>query len=155
MPNIELDARDRAILHALQENGRLTNAELADRVGLSPSACLRRVRLLEDSGLVAGYAMILDQKACGLPGTAFVFITLDQQGRQALDAFEAAVRAVPEIPECHLLAGQSDFLVRVVYRDAADLERIHTDVLTRLPGVMRVNSTLALREVKRTTALPV
>ena len=151
----DLDSRDRAILRVLQEDGRLSNVELADRVGLSPSACLRRVRLLEESGLIAGFAMILDQKACGFPGTAFVSITLDQQGRQALDAFEEAVRAVPEIPECHLLAGQSDYLVRVVYRDAADLERIHTEILTRLPGVVRVNSTMALREVKRTTALPV
>ena len=150
-----LDKIDIAILRTLQEDGRITNAALAETVGLSPSACLRRVRILEDSGLVAGYAMILDQKACGLPGTAFVFITLDQQGRQALDAFEDAIKAVPEIPECHLLAGQSDFMVRVVYRDAADLERIHTEILTRLPGVMRVNSTMALREVKRTTALPV
>jgi len=155
MQTIDLDARDRAILRALQSNGRLTNSELADRVGLSPSACLRRVRLLEESGLIAGYAMILDQRACGLPGTAFIFITLDQQGRQALDAFEDAIRAIPEIPECHLLAGQSDYMIRVVYRDAADLERIHTDILTRLPGVVRVNSTMTLREVKRTTELPV
>jgi Lrp/AsnC family leucine-responsive transcriptional regulator len=151
----DLDARDRAILRVMQQDGRLTNAELAERVGLSPSACLRRLKLLEDSGLVAGYAMILDQKACGLPGTAFVFITLDQQGRQALDTFEAAVRGVPEILECHLLAGASDYLVRVVFRDAADLERIHTEILTRLPGVVRVNSTLTLREVKKTTRLPV
>lgn len=151
----DLDARDRAILRVMQQDGRLTNAELAERVGLSPSACLRRLKLLEESGLVAGYAMILDQKACGLPGTAFVFITLDQQGRQALDTFEAAVRGVPEILECHLLAGASDYLVRVVFRDAADLERIHTEILTRLPGVVRVNSTLTLREVKKTTRLPV
>jgi Lrp/AsnC family transcriptional regulator, leucine-responsive regulatory protein len=150
----DLDARDRAILSALQANGRLTNAELADRVGLSPSACLRRVRQLEDSGLVAGYAMILDQKACGFPGNAFVFVSLDQQGRQALDAFEAAVEMVPEIVECYLLAGQSDYLIRVVHRDAADLERIHTEIITRLPGVTRVNSTLALRTVKKTTELP-
>jgi DNA-binding Lrp family transcriptional regulator len=155
MRTSDLDSRDRAILRVLQEDGRLSNAELADRVGLSPSACLRRVRILEESGLVAGYAMILDQKACGLPGTAFVFITLDQQGRQALDAFEEAIKAVPEIPECQLLAGQADYLVRVVYHDAADLERIHTEILTRLPGVVRINSTLTLREVKRTTRLPV
>lgn len=154
MPIANLDALDRAILRFLQEHGRMANAELAARVGLSPSACLRRVRALEESGLVAGYAMVLDQKACGLPGNAFVFITLDQQGRQALDAFERAVRVVPEIVECHLLAGQSDYLVRVVHRDAADLERIHTEILTRLPGVVRVNSTLALRTVKRTTRLP-
>lgn len=151
----DLDARDRAILNALQEDGRLSNAELAARVGLSPSACLRRVRLLEESGLVAGTAMILDQKACGLPGNALVFITLDQQGRQALDDFEAAVARVPEIVECYLLAGQSDYLVRVVHRDSADLERIHTSILTRLPGVVRVNSTVSLRTVKRTTRLPI
>lgn len=155
MREIEIDERDRAILRVLQQDGRLTNAELAERVGLSPSACLRRLRRLEDSGLVAGYALILDQKAWGLPGTAFVFITLDQQGRQALDAFEAEVSKVPEIVECYLLAGQSDYLVRVVHRDAADLERIHTRIITRLPGVMRVNSTLALRTVKKTTELPV
>ncbi len=151
----EIDARDRAILRALQQNGRLTNADLAAMVGLSPSACLRRVRLLEEGGLISGYAMLLDQKGCGLPGNAFVFIALDQQGRQALDDFEAAIRDVPEILECYLLAGQSDFLVRVVYRDAADLERIHTEILTRLPGVVRVNSTLTLRTVKKTTALPI
>ena len=151
----DLDSRDRAILRALQRNGRLTNAELAQMVGLSPSACLRRVRLLEEAGLISGYAMLLDQKACGLPGNAFVFITLDQQGRQALDAFEGAIRNIPEVLECHLLAGQSDFLVRIVYRDAADLERIHTEILTRLPGVVRVNSTLSLRTVKKTTELPV
>lgn len=142
-------------MRALQRNGRLTNAELAEQVGLSPSACLRRVRQLDESGLVAGYALILDQKACGLTGTAFVFVTLDQQGRRALDAFEAAVAAIPEIVECYLLAGQSDYLLRVVYRDAADLERIHTEIVTRLPGVTRVNSTLALRTVKKTTELPV
>lgn len=150
----DIDARDRAILRALQKDGRLTNAELAGRVGLSPSACLRRVRILEEAGLVSGYAMLLDEKACGLPGTAFVFVTLDQQGRQALDAFETAVGRVPEILECYLLAGQSDFLLRVVYADAGDFERIHTDILTRLPGVVRVNSTLSLRTVKKTTELP-
>lgn len=155
MRTTDLDSRDRAILRALQRDGRLSNAELAAMVGLSASACLRRVRLLEEAGLIAGYAMLLDQRTCGLPGNAFVFITLDQQGRQALDDFETAIRHVPEILECYLLAGQSDFLVRVVYRDAADLERIHTDILTRLPGVVRVNSTLTLRTVKKTTELPV
>ena len=155
MRTSDLDARDRAILRALQRNGRLANAELAGMVGLSPSACLRRVRLLEEAGIIQGYAMLLDPRTCGLPGTAFVFVTLDQQGRQALDAFEAAVRTVPEILECYLLAGQSDFLVRVVYADAGDFERIHTEILTRLPGVVRVNSTLSLRTVKKTTELPV
>ncbi len=150
-----LDTRDRAILRELQADGRLTNAELAERVGLSASACLRRVRLLEERGLIAGYAMILDQRACGLPGTAFVSIALEEQGRAALDRFEHAAAQAPDILECHLLAGQADYMVRVVYRDAADLERIHSEILTQLPGVTRVQSTLSLRTVKKTTALPV
>lgn len=124
-------------------------------VGLSASACLRRVKLLEERGLIAGYVAILDPRACGLNGTAFVHIALAEQGREALDAFERAVARVPQILECHLLAGQSDYLVRVVYRNAADLERIHTETLTQLPGVRRVQSTLTLRTVKHTTALPI
>ena len=153
--HLSIDTMDRAILLAMQRDGRLTNAELAERVGLSPSACLRRVRLLEERGLIASYAAILDQRACGLPGTAFVHISLEQQGRAALDAFERAIARVPEILECHLLAGQADYLVRVVYRDAGDLERIHSETLTQLPGVTRVQSTLTLRTVKKTTALPI
>lgn len=149
------DAKDRAILRLLQSEGRLSNAELAERVHLSPSACLRRVRALEESGLVAGYAMLLDQKRAGFDGTAFVQVTLDGQGRAALDAFEAAVKQVPQILECWLLAGQADYLLRIVYRDTADLERMHAEILTQLPHVVRVQSTLTLRSVKKTTMLPV
>ena len=157
MPSLDpnLDDRDRAILKLLQEDGRLTNLELATRINLSPSACLRRVKLLEDRGLISRYVMLLDEKAAGLAGTAFVLVTLDQQGRAALDAFEAAIQRHPEVTECCLLAGAADYMVRVVYADSADFERIHTDILTQLPGVVRVQSTLALRTVKRTTALPV
>lgn len=151
----DIDARDRAILRILQQDGRITNSELADRVNLSPSACLRRVKLLEESGLVKGTVMLLDETAAGVPGTAFVFVTLDQQGRQSLDAFEQAVGAHPEILECYLLAGSADYLLRIVFADTADFERIHRNALTTLPGVVRVQSTLALRTVKRTTALPV
>jgi DNA-binding Lrp family transcriptional regulator len=99
--------------------------------------------------------MLLDEAAAGLPGTAFVFVTLDQQGRHSLDAFEAAVAKHPEILECYLLAGTADYLLRIVFADTADFERIHRNALTTLPGVVRVQSTLALRTVKRTTALPV
>jgi len=151
----EIDERDRAILRELMREGRLTNGELAERVHLSASACLRRVRLLEESGLIAGYVMLLNPGAAGLPGVAFVFVTLDQQGRASLDRFEADAGRHAEIIECYLLAGSADYLLRIAYRDAADFERIHTDILTRLPGVARVQSTLALRTVKRTTALPV
>lgn len=152
---IELDDRDRLILRLLQGEGRLSNAELAERVALSPSACLRRVRLLEESGLISRYVMLLDEARVGLPGVAFVQVTLDQQGRGALDAFERAALQHDEILECYLLAGAADYLVRIAYRDSADLERIHTAVLTRMPGVVRVHSTLALRTVKKTTALPI
>jgi DNA-binding Lrp family transcriptional regulator len=151
----DLDDRDRAILRALMANGRLTNVELAEKVHLSPSACLRRVKLLEDSGLIQGYVMLLDPVAAGLAGAAYVSVTLEQQGRATLDRFEHDVRRHPEIIECYLLAGASDYLLRVAFRDARDFERIHTDILTQLPGVSRVQSTLALRTVKKTTALPV
>jgi DNA-binding Lrp family transcriptional regulator len=154
MPIEEIDDRDRAILRELMRDGRLTNADLAERVHLSPSACLRRVRALEESGLIAGYAMLLDPAAAGLPGADFISVTLDQQGRAALDRFEAQVRRHPEIIECYLLAGAADYLLRVAYRDAHDFERIHTEIITRLPGVSRVQSTMTLRTVKKTTALP-
>ncbi len=150
-----MDDKDRAILRLLQQDGRLANADLAERVHLSASACLRRVRLLEEAGIVSGYAALLEPKAVGLPAVAFVFVTLDQQGRAALDRFEAAVSRHPEIMECYLLAGAADYLLRIAYDDASDFERVHTAILTQLPGVVRVQSTLALRTVKKTTALPV
>ena len=151
----EIDARDRAILRILQDHAGITNAELAERVNLSPSACLRRVTLLEERGLMRAKVTLLDEDALGLSGTAFISVTLDQQGRDSLDQFEAAVAAHPEILECYLIAGSADYLLRVVYADTADFERIHRAVVTRLPGVVRVQSTLALRTVKRTTALPI
>jgi Lrp/AsnC family transcriptional regulator, leucine-responsive regulatory protein len=154
-PLLPLDERDRAILRLLQEDGRLANADLAMRINLSPSACLRRVKLLEERGLISRYVMLLDEKKAGLSGTAFVLVTLDQQGRAALDTFEEAIQKHPEVTECCLLAGAADYMVRVAYADSADFERIHTEILTQLPGVVRVQSTLALRTVKRTTALPV
>ena len=151
----DLDDRDRAILRELMAEGRLTNADLAERVHLSASACLRRVKLLEEAGFISGYVMLADPERLGLPGVAYVLITLDQQGRASLDAFERAVTRHPEILECYLLAGTADYLVRVAFRDAAHFERIHTDVLTQLPGVSRLQSTMTLRMVKKTTALPV
>ncbi|MDR3375620.1 MAG: Lrp/AsnC family transcriptional regulator [Ancalomicrobiaceae bacterium] len=152
---MQLDDRDRQILAELQTDGRLTNAELAEKVHLSPSACLRRVNLLLDGDLVAGTHLVLDQAEAGFTGTAYVSITLANQDRERLDAFEAKVRHIAQIQECYLLAGQSDYLLRVIFRDVADLERLHSEVLTRLPGVVRVQSNLTLRTVKRTTRVPV
>ena len=110
---------------------------------------------MEESGLIAGYVMLLDTARANMPGVAFVSVTLKDQGRSTLDKFETAAQRYPEISECYLIAGPADYVLRVVYRDSADFERIHTKVLTQLPGVMRVQSALTLRTVKRTTALPI
>jgi DNA-binding Lrp family transcriptional regulator len=149
------DATDRAIMRALQEGGRLSNIELAARVNLSPSACLRRVQILERSGAIAKYVALLDPHVLDLTGIAIVFVTLDRMSRRDMEAFEKAVLRSTEIQECFLIAGSNDYLVRVIYRDSVDLERIHTDILMKLPGVVRTQSTLVLRTVKKTTALKV
>ncbi len=154
MQDVELDDRDYRILDELQRDGALTNAELAERVNLSPSACLRRVNLLKESGLIEGTHLILDQAKAGFKGTAYLFIALKGQDRDTLDKFEAAMTKVPHVLECYLLAGEYDYLLRVVFRDMEDLERLHSEVITRLPGVERVHSTLTLRSVKRITSLP-
>ncbi len=119
-----------------------------------PSACLRRVNLLKESGLVEGTHLLIDQNKAGFKGTAYLFIALKGQDRDTLDTFEAAMTKVPHIMECYLLAGSSDYLLRVVFRDMEDLERLHSEIITRLPGVERVQSTLTLRTVKRVTRLP-
>jgi len=154
MQKMELDTKDRLLLRLLQDDARISNSDLADRVHLSPSATLRRVKALEDSGLIAGSAVVLDEKKAGFAGTAFVFVTLDQQKRGALDTFEIAIKPISEVLECWLLAGQADYLLRVIFRDTSDLERIHSEIITQLPHVVRVQSTLTLRAVKRTTRLP-
>jgi DNA-binding Lrp family transcriptional regulator len=148
-----LDTLDRAILDALQADGRLSNVQLAQRVHLSPSACLRRVKALEDSGVIAGYVALLNPKAVGRHGTSYTIVNLESTQPQKLDAFEQAVRDTPEILDCFYVAGANDYLMRFAYRDAEDLERLHAEVLSRLPGVVRSNSMLVLRTVKKTTAL--
>jgi len=150
---MQLDSIDRAILEVLQEQGRISNQELAQRVHLSASACLRRVKALEEAGVIAGYVALLNAKAVGQPGTSFTIINLDGTQPSKLEAFEQAVRATPQILDCFYVAGGNDYLVRFTYKDAEDLERFHAEVLPRLPGVVRSNSMLVLRTVKRTTAL--
>ena len=153
MEVMKLDAIDRAILDALQREGRLSNLELAQRVHLSPSACLRRVKALEDNGVIAQYVALVNPRAVGKHGISYTIINLDSMGTPQLEAFEQAVRDHPEILDCFYVAGANDYLIRFAYRDAEDLERFHTEVLMRLPGVMRSNSMLVLRTVKKTTAL--
>jgi Lrp/AsnC family leucine-responsive transcriptional regulator len=151
---MRLDKTDRAILVALQGNGRMTNVELAERVNLSEAACLRRVRALEQSGLLEGYVALVDPIKVGLPANAFVQITLQQEQQKDLEAFEKAVRAIPEVMECYLMTGEFDYLLRVVVADMGDFERIHRRYLTSLPGVARVQSSFAMRTVTKKTALP-
>jgi len=151
----KLDAIDRAILGELQREGRLSNLELAQRVHLSPSACLRRVKTLEDNGVIAQYVALVNPRAVGKHGVSFTIINLESVGATQIEAFEQAVRDQPEVLDCFYVAGSNDYLLRFTYRDAEDLERFHSEVLMRLPGIARSNSLLVLRTVKKTTALPV
>jgi len=151
---VKLDAIDRAILGELQSAGRLSNLELAQRVHLSPSACLRRVKALEDNGVIAQYVALINPRAVGKHGVSFTIVNLESVNSAHLEAFEQAVRDQPEILDCFYVAGSNDYLIRFAYRDAEDLERFHSDVLMRLPGIERSNSLLVLRTVKKTTALP-
>jgi len=152
MPTCDIDKIDRAILRVLQKDGRVSNVQLADRVGLSESACLRRVRLLEQSGIIDRYVMLINQAAVGKPGNVFVRVTLEGQQKEKLQQFEKTVAAVPEVMECYLMSGDFDYLLRVIIKDNLDYMRVH-DKLTGLPGVLRVQSSFALRTVRKTTEL--
>ncbi len=149
-----LDRFDKRILEALQHDGRISNKQLAKMVHLSESACLRRVRALEDSGMIERYVAMVSQAAAGLPGDVLVHIGLHREEQSELAAFEQAVRDIPEVMECYLMTGEFDYLLRVVVADMADFERIHKEELTRLPGVARVNSSVAIRKVLKKTELP-
>jgi len=151
----DLDMIDLRILGALQESGRISNADLSERVNLSPSACHRRVRRLEADGVIAGYVALLDPVRFGRPSTVFVEITLEGQTEEALDAFEREVALIPDLQECHLMAGTADYLLKLSARDTDDFARIHRRYLARLPGVARMHSSFSLRTVFKTTALPV
>jgi len=152
---MELDPTDRRILEALQKQGRKSNQDLSDSVNLSPSACHRRVQRLEEEGFIKGYVALLDPRRMGRLTTVFVEITLSGQADEVLDAFERAVSRVPEVLECHLMAGSADYLLKVVAMDTEDFARIHRRSLATLPGVRGIQSSFALRTVRQTTALPV
>jgi DNA-binding Lrp family transcriptional regulator len=155
MPSQELDKTDKIILSELQKNAQRPIAELAQRAGLSPSSCHRRVKLLEAKGVIVGYTANLDRAALGLANEFFVEVSLSAQTEEAFEKFEKAVQRVAEILECHLMSGQFDYLLRVVAADAADYERIHRSRISRLPGVQRIQSSLALRTVKGWAGYPV
>jgi Lrp/AsnC family leucine-responsive transcriptional regulator len=155
MPTRELDAVDRKILVHLQANGRMSLAELADKVGLSASPCLRRVRMLEKAGVISRYVAVLDQRAVGLPVSVFVSIKLERQKQDALDRFAKAIERWPEVLECYLMTGPRDYWLRVVVPDLAAYERFVKQKLTRLEGIASIESSFALEQVKYTNVLPV
>jgi len=143
----KLDAIDIAILNTLQEDGRISNANLAERVGLSASACSRRLDILEKSGIVKGYHARLSNQALNYSMTAVVHISLSGQYEKILREFEAAVKRCPNVMVCYLMSGEYDYLLRIAARDLQDYERIHKEWLSALPHVVRINSSFALREV--------
>ncbi len=154
MPKHLLDRIDRKILAVLQEDGRLPNNELAERVGLSPSPCLRRVKALEEAGVIARYVALVDPASVDLPVNIFVSVSLERQVEARLDGFEAEVMALPEVLECYLMTGDADYLLRVVVPDLASYERFLKEHLTRIPGVASIRSSFALKQVRYRTALP-
>ncbi len=150
-----LDPTDRRLLAVLQRKGRISNADLAEKVNLSASACHRRVQRLESDGYIKDYVALLDARKMGVPATVFVEITLSTQADEVLEAFEKAVQRIPDVLECHLTAGAADYILKVVAEDTEDFARIHRQYLTRLPGVAKMQSSFALRTVFKTTAVPV
>ena len=149
------DAPDARILAVLQRRGRISNADLAEEVHLSASACHRRVQRLEESGIIRDYVALLNPRALGRPTVVFVEITLSAQADEVLDAFEREVALIPDVMECHLMAGTADYLLKVIARDTEDFARIHRRYLARLPGVAQMHSSFALKVVRQTTAMPV
>ena len=154
MLRAEMDSTDFKILRELQENAKLSNVELAARVNLSPSPCLARVRALEAAGRISRYVTLLNPLKVGLGVSVFIQISLEKQVEMALDAFESAMHRYPEVMECYLMTGESDYLIRVVVKDVPALERFIVDQLTKIPGVAQIRSSFALKQVKYKTALP-
>ncbi len=151
---MQIDSTDRRILIILQRHGRMSNADVAEQVNLSASACHRRIQRLEAEGYVKDYVALLDPRKLQKPTTVFVEITLSGQADEILDSFEKAVARVPDVLECHLMAGSADYLLKVVADSTEDYVRIHRQSLARLPGVAQMQSLFALRTVFKTTALP-
>ena len=152
---LELDALDSKILSALQEDGRLSNVELADRVGLSPSPCLRRVKRLEEEGYIAGYKAKVDRRRLGLGMTIFVGVKVDGHRDHNARAFQEAVQTLPEVVACHMVSGEADFLLEVVVADLAAYDAFLSRTLLAMPMVRDIRSNFAIRTVKSDGALPV
>ena len=149
-----MDSKDRQILQALQSDGRLTNQDLSDQVNLSPSPCLRRVRNLEEQGVIQGYTAVVDQKAWGLPVTVFIRITLERHSDEAVEAFERAITDMSQVMDCWMMTGRADYLLRVIAADLDDYERFVRRDLHRAPGIASIDTSFAYGRVKRAQVLP-
>ena len=149
-----MDAIDRKIIRVLQQDARLTNQDLAAKVGLSASPCLRRVRKLEQDGILAGYTALVDQEKFGLPLNVFVNIRLEKPSPKTIRAFETAIENIDAVVECYLMTGNRDYLLRVVSSDLKSYEHLVRDRLTTIPGVLSLESSFAFGQVKRTNVLP-
>lgn len=154
MPQSELDRLDRRILDQIQQDARISNAELAERIGLSPSPCWRRVKDLEAKGVIRKYVTLVAPDAIGLPVNVFINVTLEKQVERRLEQFEAAVLKRPEVMECYLMTGEFDYLLRVVVPNVESYQRFLLDHLTRIPGIASIKSSFALKQVQYKTALP-
>ena len=155
MPDHALDALDRKILDHLQQDGRMSLADLADKIGLSASPCLRRVRIMEQAGVISRYVAVLNQQAVGLPVSVFISVKLEKQKQDVLDRFAKTIARWPEVLECYLMTGPRDYWLRVVVPDLAAYERFLKQKLTRLDGVASIESSFALEQVKYTNVLPI
>jgi Lrp/AsnC family leucine-responsive transcriptional regulator len=152
---LQIDAIDRKLLRLLQDDSRRSVQELGEAAGLSASACHRRLKALEERGAIEKYHAVLNAERLGFSIQFFIEVGLTSQSEATLDAFEAAVKDIPEVLECHLMAGQSDYILRVVCRDHEDFERLHRRLSARLPGVARIHSNMSIRTVKARTGLPI
>ncbi|HJT39438.1 MAG TPA: Lrp/AsnC family transcriptional regulator [Sphingobium sp.] len=151
---VELDATDRRILRIMQDDGSLTNAEIAERAALSPSPCWRRIQRLRDLGVIAKQVVLLDRTKVGLNAQIFAQVRLNGKGRENIEEFSAAIQKFPEVLDCYVTLGSTDFILRIVAEDINAYERFFFDQLSRVPGIQEINSMVALSEIKSTTALP-
>lgn len=149
-----MDRKDCQIIEALQRNGRLSNQDLAERVSLSPSPCLRRVRALEESGVIKGYTAVVDEEVYGLPVTVFVQITLERHNAAGIAGFEARIAEIPEILDCYMMTGSADYLLRVLVASLQDYERFVRHRLHDIPGISSISSSFAYGTIKRSTVFP-
>jgi len=152
---IKLDAIDRRILRALQQNSNQTNADIAQQAGLSPTPCLRRVHLLEEQGVIDAYVALLNPAAVELRFMAFVRVTLERQDKKTVERFAREMEQAPEVLECHLMAGSYDYLLRVIAKDLDDYQRFQMETLTQIEGVRNVETEIPLKRIKQTVRLPI